>query len=742
MRIRSFLKGCWFSLPMQLLLLHFRKYQILLLFWYILFATVGGEFMTSFGAYSLYLAPEYYGQVNALSTAIVGVAFAVFMMSWNITTFILHAKHLRFLATTAQPFLKYCINNAIIPIIFLVFYSVHAIQYDQQQALLTDREIIELMLGFTGGFVGTIILSFLYFFGADKTIFFTLGKEITVANQEYTYKQHETLPEIQSEMKIHWFLSAGLRLRKPRDVRHYREAFLDAIFKRHHLAAVGSVFIAFLFLILVGFAQDESFFQIPAAASITILFAILIAVAGALSVLFKTWTIPVLLVAYLLFNYLYINEIFDPRNKAYGINYTDKSNRPAYNRTTLLNQTQDSALEADKKYYLQLLNNWKARQTAEKPVMIIINTSGGGTRSATFTMNTLQRLDSLTGGQLMRKTLLISGASGGMLGAAYFRALYEAKQKGKPIFLRDTTYVNDISKDLLNPLFSSLVARDIIGPVQKFTFRNQSYTKDRGYAFEKKLNENTRGLLDKTLYDYKDAELQAKVPLMLFNAVITRDGRKMIMASHPARFLMKAQHRASDSLANDPDAVDFYSLFRNQHAGDLRILSALRMNATFPYVLPNVWLPSDPIIDVMDAGLRDNFGTETALRFVNTFQDWLKENTSQIILIQIRDRKRGDWDKVLEDNSFISFFTKPMLLLQKNWFKLQDYYQNDQLEYSIRNFDGKLHRISFQYIPTLSNNPASLSFHLTAAEKKDIAVSLNTTENQIEMKRLRSLLRK
>jgi hypothetical protein len=58
---------------------------------------------------------------------------------------------------------------------------------------------------------------------------------------------------------------------------------------------------------------------------------------------------------------------------------------------------------------------------------------------------------------------------------------------------------------------------------------------------------------------------------------------------------------------------------------NVNILSALRMNATFPYVLPNVWLPTNPIIDVMDAGLRDNFGQESSLRFIEVFKDWLKE---------------------------------------------------------------------------------------------------------------------
>ena len=119
--LRKYVVGIFYSLPVQLLLLHFKRYQLLLVLWYILFATVSGNFMQAFGANSLYLAPEYLGKVNALSTAFVGFAVGVFMMSWNISTFIVNTKHIRFLATTAQPFLKYCINNAILPLSFLFF---------------------------------------------------------------------------------------------------------------------------------------------------------------------------------------------------------------------------------------------------------------------------------------------------------------------------------------------------------------------------------------------------------------------------------------------------------------------------------------------------------------------------------------------------------------------------------------------------------------------------------------------
>ena len=79
--MKTWLKGFWHSFPVQLVFLHFRKYQVLLLFWFILFSTVNGSFMSTFGADSLFLAPEYLGNVNFISMAIVGGAIGMFIMS-------------------------------------------------------------------------------------------------------------------------------------------------------------------------------------------------------------------------------------------------------------------------------------------------------------------------------------------------------------------------------------------------------------------------------------------------------------------------------------------------------------------------------------------------------------------------------------------------------------------------------------------------------------------------------------
>jgi len=191
----------------------------------------------------------------------------------------------------------------------------------------------------------------------------------------------------------------------------------------------------------------------------------------------------------------------------------------------------------------------------------------------------------------------------------------------------------------------------------------------------------------------------------------------------------------------DPDAIDFTSFFQKQNPLNLRVLSALRMNATFPYVLPNVWLPTNPVIDVMDAGLRDNFGQQTSLRFINNFKDWLQQNTSKVVLIQIRDRPVGDWERPYEPGSVFSPLTKPIFLLQNNWYRLQDYFQIDELNYAAQAFGPQFYKISFQYVPSKTNANAALSFHLTASEKIDIEAALNEPSNERSFQQVVDLMK-
>ena len=731
----------FYSFPVQLLILHFRKYQVLLVFWFLLASTINSSFMKSFGADALFFVPEYLGHVNALSAATVGIAMGVFFMSWNITTFVLHTRRFKFLATTNTPFLKYCINNSLLPLAFFVFYLIKSILFNTQKELLSAVEVFELVAGFFGGFILLITFSFGFFFGANKTILRTI---IPVEAGADFFKKALGRSRSKSidpfAMKVGYYLSARLKLRKARPVAHYNQDFLDTIFKRHHFAAMVGIILAFIFLVVGGFFLDVKFFQAPAAVSILIFFALMVAIIGALTYFLQTWSVLFVIGLAAILNILYQHDIIDPRNKAYGINYNNKAQRPKYSLKSLQKLCNPQQIIQDKNNMLGILQNWKKKQPTEKPVIVFVNVSGGGLRSAGFVMNTLQQLDSITAGRLMQQTFLISGASGGMLSAAYYRELYNNKKNGVPLNLHQVGYTDAIAQDLLNPIFSSMISRDVFAPAQKFSVGPYQYIKDRGFAFEEKLNENASGILGKQLKDYAPDEQAANIPLMIFNSVVNSEGRKMMIGTQPLSFMMKPNGAASDSNFS-PDAIDFAAFFAKQDPGNMRLLTALRMNATFPYVLPSVWLPCNPVIDVMDAGLRDNFGQETTYRFIDCFKEWIAENTGGVLIIQIRDRQKDDWLKPLETGTITDILLKPATMLQHNWFNLQDYFQSEAYSFLADGAQYNLHRLAFVYVPKIEDKGAALNFHLTAAEKKDVIASFNTPYNQKVLKTMMQLIK-
>jgi len=735
--MKKYLIGFYYSFPIQLVLLHVKKYQVLLLFWLIVVSAINGDFMSTFGADSLFLAPEYLGNVNLISAAIVGVAVGIFIMSWNVTTFILHSKHFKFLATTSKPFLKYCINNAVIPILFLIFYYIKAIEFDKYRELLDLKEILVLIGGFMLGFVMLLVISLVYFFRAEKTMMRKMEPVLEDPQKHFHLfglggkHYHE-----KGLLQVDWFFNTRFKLKKPREVSHYTAEFINTIFKRHHFSAVISIVLAFLFLSFIGLLLDYDVFQIPAAASILIFFSILIAASGALSYWLKSWSFPFAILLFLIIDSLFRYDVLDVRNKAYGLNYVNKKERPVYDQLSIMALCPIDKMVADKQRMISVLEKWKEKQDEDKPLLYVLNFSGGGTRSATFTMNVLQKLDSLLDGDLMKKTFLITGASGGMLGATYYRELYRMKQAGDSVNIYDKKYVDNISKDLLNGLFSSLVARDLLAPAQKFTVGDNKYVKDRGYSFENELSENTGGVLNKQLKDYVADESNARIPMIIFSSTITRDGRKMLMSTQPISFMMREIPDSISGMLAEPDAVDFCSFFQKQDPQNLRLLTAMRINATFPYVLPNVWLPTNPIIDVMDAGIRDNYGQETALRFLNVFKDWIAANTRGVAFVQVRDRRLGDWEDHFKDGGVVEQFTKPLMILQYNWMKMQDYYHEEMIRFADHSFAFPFEKFTFSYIPAKNNKAAALNFHLTAKEKSDIREALNSEDNQLSFRRI------
>ncbi len=717
--------------PIQLLLMHFRRYQILLVFWFILFSTVNGNFASVFGAASLILAPEYLGKVSFYSASILGFAMGVFVMSWNITTFILHSKRFKFLATTTQPFFKYCLNNSLIPLSFLIFMLVKEINYQKFNELTGTTNILFLIEGFLVGYLLCIFISFFYFFNADKTILRDMQRKMGVPRKILYQIMTKEAQVDEDALPVGSYLNTVWKIRRARNVDHYNKFFLDSIFKKHHFAATLTVGFALILLIIMGYLTSYQVFRIPAAASVLGFFSVLIAFSGAFVYMMRSWAIPVIAGATLLLNWMITHQVIDTRSKAYGMDYLNPAQRPAYNFAHFNQLFNTRQVDSDMYRTRQILERWKARVAPEggRPKMILINVSGGGSRAASWTMNVLQYADSILGGGLMKHTVLITGASGGIMGASYFRELYLEKQEGKPIDLYSKEYTADISSDLLNAVLSSYAINDFFTPFHHFHIGKNQYPVDRGYAFEQQLETNLDGVLNKTIGDYAEPERNAEIPMLIYNSTVTEDGRLMIISPQPVSYLTAPQYEHYNRAVRDIDGIDFCRFFAGQDPLDLRVTSAIRMCATFPYVLPNVYLPSNPIVDVMDAGLRDNFGEQTSLRFLHVFASWINANTSGVIFIQIRDSKKNDILPI-ESKGLGGILMEPLFTLQHNLSAFQDFNQDELYSNAEKLIHVDMNRLIFQYVPETHDKTAALNLHLTSREKVDIAAALYNSTNR------------
>ncbi len=740
--MKNVLRGIYYFLPVQLLLLHFRKNQLLLSFWLIVLLTVTGNFAAHFGASSLLLAPEYLGNINFSSMFLLGSAMCVFIMTWHITTFIIHSKRLPYMGATRHAFVVYCLNNSIIPVTFLVFYSIISIRFQLKNEHAHFLTILKLQAGYYLGIIVLVAISFAYFFRVSRDFFKTLLSTIAKPSRIRKVIPYDTLDYEIDIIPARSFITGRFRIAKSEDIAPYHPRVINTVMRRHHRNVIFAAFFSYFALLIMGAYMELPLFRIPAGAGFLLLFSIFMGFVGAFKYFLKSWEALGWITFVLLLSVMVRYKIFDLRSIAYGLNYHMKgSEYPLYDYDNLHKIFTAERFMADKKQEEKRLDNWKSGSLQnDSTSLVVITTSGGGSRSAYWTFRALQYVDSLSGGNLFKHTVLVTGASGGMIGATYWRAVHDAYQQGVIKDPYSMKYMDNMGKDLLNAIIFSLASVDLISPFNKISIAGYSYTRDRGYAMEQELVTNTDSLLDRNLGFYRQREASGQIPELLINGTIINDGRKLIMANQPVSYLTQPEYSLHDP--NPPiDAVDFAQFYSKQDPYNLRITSALRMNATFPYVLPVVRLPSQPYMNIMDAGLRDNFGSEIASRYIYVMRDWLQKNISKTIFLEIRDTREYDVSEPSSESSLSNMLVDPLFAIQNKWECFQSYKHGFIKDCSPSFMNGKLHYITLAYVPKESTKYAALNFHLTLKEKEDLYQSIFNKENQQSVKTLLQLLK-
>lgn len=744
-----------YSFPVQLFLNNLKRNQVLLLCWIILFAMITGSFGKYLGIPYLFLDPEYLNKVNFRSFFIMGMVIAGFSTAFHITCYINDGHRFSFVGTLSRPFTKFVINNSFIPVTFLITYLIEVISFQQNNQYITGSDLVLNVTGILVGYAVMTGLFFIYFQLTNKDIFkYVVCRIDERIKQSVKVTRASVMKKLdiakKRQERVDYYLDGRLRLVKVEDTHFYDKQTVLQVFDQNQFNLVIIEVLIFALILILGVFKDWPVFQLPAASSFVIFLTVFVMLSGAFEYWFGNWSSTAALVLFLLVNYLVGEGVFSKSYKAFGLDYEKMP--VEYSVENLVRLNDSTAINQDRNETLVMLNNWR-KKFDKPPKLVFLCVSGGGKRAALWALNSLQTADSVTNGRLINQSVLITGASGGLIGASYFRELKLREINGENVKPYSSVHRDKISTDNLNPLIFSLLANDLFVGFTRFVYADNAYEKDRAYTFEQQLNQITEGMMDKPISAYRKPEDEGIIPMVVLTPTVVNDGRKMYIASRPVSFMNSDVLDLPDYKLSKIAGTDFQRAFKDLGGDSLRFLSALRMSATFPYITPNTTLPTEPPIQIMDAGISDNFGMNDAIRFLYSFKGWIAENTDGVVFVSVRDSPKLGKILPKTGQTLVDDITQPISSVYNNFENFQDINADFMIGQARGWFPLPIWRIDLQYqaesyVPILqkmdsirqNSARASLSWRLTTREKEGIVNAINSESNQIELGRLKRLM--
>lgn len=256
-----------------------------------------------------------------------------------------------------------------------------------------------------------------------------------------------------------------------------------------------------------------------------------------------------------------------------------------------------------------------------KPWLVVVTTTGGGIRAAVWTGAVLDALSN--GTTFARHVRIITGASGGMVGAAYWDSSITEKGSATASVERG---LPPMAQNSLDPVASTLALHDVPGLFIPWPIS------DRGMALERSWEEHGKEAMQRPFVDLAAGERAGWRPSLVFTPMFVEDGRRLFI-SNTDLFALTA-HDVPD-IASRP-ALQLLHLMPQQ-ARTMSVATAARMSASFPWVSPAAQLPTTPERHVVDAGYWDDYGVNLATSWIEKNLRWLRDNTGGVMVVQIRD---------------------------------------------------------------------------------------------------------
>jgi hypothetical protein len=291
----------------------------------------------------------------------------------------------------------------------------------------------------------------------------------------------------------------------------------------------------------------------------------------------------------------------------------------------------------------EALQAWKGTGT-DKPILVLVATSGGAYRAGFWTSLLLDHLIRGSGETgpwpgLSRNIRLFTGASGGMVGAAYFVAMAAEGRLEEGVTRRicEDTWRSlkegegrkwPIARDSLSPIVHQLVRRDL-----PRMFAPAPQPMDRG----RKLDAQWR-TLGTSFTEFYEQERAGTVPSIILAPMLVETGALALFSNLDLqrirlRSVLPPRRPGDENKAS----VSVFRHFDGAHSS-VSLATAVRLNATFPYVSPAISLPTWPERRPVDAGYYDNYGVDLLTAYLEDPKvfDWVTANCAGVAVIQVR----------------------------------------------------------------------------------------------------------
>jgi hypothetical protein len=362
--------------------------------------------------------------------------------------------------------------------------------------------------------------------------------------------------------------------------------------------------------------------------------------------------------------------------------------------------------------------------------LVFVATPGGGIQAGAWTAQVLAGLnkevhdDNSSIPDLFNKSVcFISSVSGGTMGAMIYAASLAGIVPDPAVNARESA-IDEVAWGWTQPDFARAVL-PWIGD------RNV----DRGWALEERwiaVNHlgvartdmwetlTSKGTSGHDIYLRDWAAMRTKLPALVFNSMLVERGQHVV-------FSTTEYPQVKDSRG----VINFYHLYPGK-AVDVRIATAARLSASFPYVVPASRPEIDPsagAFHFVDGGYYDNNGIDSLVGWLADAIRGLDNQIGDILILQIR---HFDPAKPKEGSKRGWFFQTyaPLAGLLSMWSAAPASRDNNELGLFLREFNGNPDHKHHAWLTTAQfqgpDDCAPLSWKLSPRERTCITNAWET----------------